>query len=325
MLQAGARVADGQLPYRDFYANYGPGQYYLLGALDWMLGPSLLAWRVVRVLLDAAIAVLAYATRPPRRARAAGAGGLAGGGRRDGVPEPSAPQSLRSGARLRGAAARAPRRRPRRGRWRAWPSSSASTSGSRRRRGSRWPPPGAVAAPRRVPSARPRLVAGRASPALRRCGPGGVLGPDLRLRPRPAVAPAPAAAGRLRGRVRAQQAAAALFRLSAAGRRRRFGWRSRCSGGPPCGCGRRRRWPRAGVAYLLARADVFHLVPLAAVLPVLLATTAEHERRAGRTAWALPLVLVLALIALHGPRPQANRAARPTAVWQRSTSTWPTG
>jgi hypothetical protein len=56
----------------------------------------------------------------------------------------------------------------------------------------------------------------------------------------------------------------------------------------------------AGVAYLLARADVFHLVPLAAVLPVLLATTAEHERRAGHTAWALPLVLVLALIALHG-------------------------
>ena len=34
MLQAAERVADGQLPYRDFYANYGPGQYYLVGGLD---------------------------------------------------------------------------------------------------------------------------------------------------------------------------------------------------------------------------------------------------------------------------------------------------
>ena len=36
----------------------------------------------------------------------------------------------------------------------------------------------------------------------------------------------------------------------------------------------------AGLAYLLARADEFHLVPLAAALPVLLAATAPHARRA---------------------------------------------
>ena len=56
----------------------------------------------------------------------------------------------------------------------------------------------------------------------------------------------------------------------------------------------------AGVNYLLARADVFHLVPLAAVLPVLLATLAARETAAGRAAWALALLAVLGLIALHG-------------------------
>jgi hypothetical protein len=61
VLQAAARVADGELPYRDFYANYGPGQYYLVGALDAIFGSSLLAWRIVRVTLDALVAVLAYA------------------------------------------------------------------------------------------------------------------------------------------------------------------------------------------------------------------------------------------------------------------------
>ena len=61
VLQAAARVAGGELPYRDFYANYGPGQYYTGGALDLVFGPSLLTWRIVRVALDALVAVLAYA------------------------------------------------------------------------------------------------------------------------------------------------------------------------------------------------------------------------------------------------------------------------
>jgi hypothetical protein len=56
----------------------------------------------------------------------------------------------------------------------------------------------------------------------------------------------------------------------------------------------------AGVVYLLARADVFHLVPLAAVLPVLLATAAASERRAGRTVLAVALVVALGVIAVHG-------------------------
>ena len=55
----------------------------------------------------------------------------------------------------------------------------------------------------------------------------------------------------------------------------------------------------AGVVYLLARADVFHLIPLAAVLPVLLATRRGASARAAAPATAA-LVVVLALIALQG-------------------------
>jgi hypothetical protein len=67
MLQAAHRIASGELPYRDFWWNYAPGQPLLLGAVDAALGgPSLLAWRILRVLLDATVALLAYrlAARP---------------------------------------------------------------------------------------------------------------------------------------------------------------------------------------------------------------------------------------------------------------------
>jgi len=60
MLQAAARIADGQVPFEDFWWYYPPGQPYLLGGLWEVFGPSLLAWRVVRVLVDATVAVLAY-------------------------------------------------------------------------------------------------------------------------------------------------------------------------------------------------------------------------------------------------------------------------
>ena len=61
MLQAAARIASGEWPYRDFWFNYGPGQPLLLGALWKAFGPSLLTWRIVRVALDATVSVLAYA------------------------------------------------------------------------------------------------------------------------------------------------------------------------------------------------------------------------------------------------------------------------
>src|SRR3954470_14744798 len=60
MLQAAARIAGGEWPYRDFWFNYGPGEPLVLAALWKACGPSLLAWRVVRVALDATVSVLAY-------------------------------------------------------------------------------------------------------------------------------------------------------------------------------------------------------------------------------------------------------------------------
>ena len=61
MLQAAARIADGQVPYRDFWWFYPPGQPYVLAFLWKLFGPSLLTWRILRVLCDAAVATLAWA------------------------------------------------------------------------------------------------------------------------------------------------------------------------------------------------------------------------------------------------------------------------
>lgn len=60
MLQAASRIAHGAVPYRDFWWYYPPGQPYLLAGLWKLLGPSLVTWRVVRVLADATVALLAY-------------------------------------------------------------------------------------------------------------------------------------------------------------------------------------------------------------------------------------------------------------------------
>lgn len=59
MLAAGERIAGGQWPYRDFWTNYLPGQALVLALLSKVFGPSLLAWRVLRVLVAAVGALLA--------------------------------------------------------------------------------------------------------------------------------------------------------------------------------------------------------------------------------------------------------------------------
>jgi hypothetical protein len=56
MLQWGRRIAGGEWPYRDFWCNYLPGQP-LLQAL---IGDTLWGWRVVRTLTAGIAAVLAY-------------------------------------------------------------------------------------------------------------------------------------------------------------------------------------------------------------------------------------------------------------------------
>jgi hypothetical protein len=69
MLQAAGRIADGQWPYRDFWSNYLPGQALVLAGLVKVLGPSLLAWRILRVAVAAVTALLV-----PRLVRRSGAG-----------------------------------------------------------------------------------------------------------------------------------------------------------------------------------------------------------------------------------------------------------
>ncbi len=59
-LQAARRVASGRVPYRDFLWAYGPAQVYLLGGLFKLFGTSLLQWRILRALVDGAIALTAF-------------------------------------------------------------------------------------------------------------------------------------------------------------------------------------------------------------------------------------------------------------------------
>ena len=60
MLQAAARISHGEVPYRDFWWFYPPGQPYLL-ALVWKLhGPSLVDWRIIRALSNATVGLLVW-------------------------------------------------------------------------------------------------------------------------------------------------------------------------------------------------------------------------------------------------------------------------
>ncbi|MEA2364152.1 MAG: hypothetical protein QOD71_3297 [Thermoleophilaceae bacterium] len=299
MLQAGERIADGQLPYRDFYANYGPGQYFLIGALDWLFGPSLIAWRIVRVALDAGVAVLAYALV-----------------RRD------APEPLALGAWLAVAAAMSFPSIPHPN-----PTALALAFGGLLLAQRRPAAAGALAGVAAV--FRFDLGAGAlAGVALLAATAGGrraaaraaltglavalvLLAPVVIAAPRDfwdqtigfaldeqglQRLPLPGAwEGGFEPNKILQHffpyvllGGTVLWLLVALVRRlpARL-W----APAPLAG---------AGVVYLLARADEFHLVPLAPVLAVLLATAAAHERRAGRTASAVVLVVVLGLIAIQG-------------------------
>src|SRR3954471_406054 len=59
-LSAARRVSEGQTPYADFTWAYGPASPYLLGGLFKLFGVSLLQWRILRVIADAAVALVVY-------------------------------------------------------------------------------------------------------------------------------------------------------------------------------------------------------------------------------------------------------------------------
>ncbi len=53
-------MADGQLPYHDFTWAYGPGQPYLLAGAERAVRAIAARWRIVRVLVNGAVSVVAY-------------------------------------------------------------------------------------------------------------------------------------------------------------------------------------------------------------------------------------------------------------------------
>src|SRR3954467_10141498 len=62
LILAGAmRVANGEIPHRDFYANYGPAQFYVVALLFKLFGPSAMAERLWDFAIKAAIATLGFA------------------------------------------------------------------------------------------------------------------------------------------------------------------------------------------------------------------------------------------------------------------------
>ena len=75
ILTGAMRVAAGAVPHRDFYANYGPGQFYVLAGLFDLFGQTVLVERLYDLVVKAGIVcfvyVLAsYLMRPPYSALA---------------------------------------------------------------------------------------------------------------------------------------------------------------------------------------------------------------------------------------------------------------
>ena len=60
ILTGAMRVAAGDVPHRDFYANYGPAQFYLLAALFKLFGQYVVVERALEVLVRALIVTVCY-------------------------------------------------------------------------------------------------------------------------------------------------------------------------------------------------------------------------------------------------------------------------
>jgi hypothetical protein len=60
-LTGAMQVLAGQLPHRDFYSLYGPGEFYMLAGLFKIFGPSMLVARLFDLLIKAILALFVYA------------------------------------------------------------------------------------------------------------------------------------------------------------------------------------------------------------------------------------------------------------------------
>lgn len=303
MLQAAARLARGQQPYREFRLNYPPGQPLVLSSLHRVAGPSLMGWRVVRVGVDACISVVAY--RFARRAsgeRLALAAWLGTAGAMafptGAGPNPPA-QALSLGAVMLA---------------RSRPLAAGALAGGasvfRLEMGAAATAGVVIAAP---PGQRARAAGAAAVLASAGLAPFAVAAPRemledtigfFRIQPMQRL-PLPL---RFRGPWRPSKLIEFYMPVIL------FGglgsWllatatsRSRDSETIALG-------PLAfvGAGYLRARTDEFHLVPLAATLPTMLARAAAVERRPG---WRIALLAPLALIVIHGLARKAGQALHP--------------
>jgi hypothetical protein len=302
MLAWARRIADGQWPYRDFWANYAPGQPVLLAALVKLFGPSLLWWRIVRVAVDATVSVLAFAY-VRRRAGTGWALGawvaVAGAMAWPSGPGPNAPAlALALGALL--AAHRAPLGagalaglaiafRPEIG-----VAAAVGAALEARRAGAARVGLAAVAVT--VVALAPFAIVAGGDMADQVLGFASVQ--DLQRLPFPLdydggvdpnkllefYLPAILVAG------------SALWAAWALARRDGFALAALIA---------------VGLAYLLARTDEFHLVPLSVVLAIALAWAAGREPQAPLRA---ALATVLALVAIHGLERRAGQALHPPAL-----------
>jgi hypothetical protein len=312
MLQAAARIADGQLPWRDFWWNYGPGQPLALAGLQEVLGQSLLTWRVLRVLLCGVVSVLAYllARRDASEPLALAAWlATAGAMAFPALPSPTpavlaltlggvllAPRSPLAGGALAGAAAF----------FRIELGLAAIVCA-------------AIAAGPAVASGSPLR------PALRAAGTG-LATAALLLAPFVAAAPSDAWDDTIGFALGPQS----LQRLPLPGAppadlNRAFEhlFPYVLLGGvavwvvfaflrrPPLSSAALAPMALAGTLYLLGRVDEFHLIPLAVALTVMLAGTAQRELDVGSKPAAVVPLAVVGLIALHGIERKAVQLANP--------------
>ena len=327
MLQAGARIASGEWPYRDFWSNYPPGQPLVLAALQEIFGASLLAWRVVAVATDAAVALLAYrlAQRRAPEVYALGAWlAVAGVMAFPMLPGPNPPALL-----LAFAALMAARRRPGlagvlaglavlfRVELGVAAIAGVLLSAPRGRRARALGPAVAAAVISLVPFlvVAPRamwhdLVGFYGIQHLQRLPfPIGFDGPWRPSKLIEFYIPLILIAGLVLSCVQ-----------MAVGRERRpvnarASMHGGIAAGPPALGPDPEAWSLApmavvGLAYLLGRTDVYHLIPLAAVLPVMLTWAAA----VARVAWLrVALLVALALIAVYGVERRAGQALHPPA------------
>jgi hypothetical protein len=327
MLQAGARIASGEWPYRDFWTNYPPGQPLVLAVLQEIFGASLLAWRVVAVAVDAGVALLAYrlAQRRAPEIYALGAWlAVASVMAFPMLPGPNPPALLLSFAALLAA-----RRRP-------GPAGALAGLAClfRFELGIAAIAGVLLAAPR---GQHARALGTAAGVAVVSLGPFLVIAPHamwhdtigfyaiqgLQRLPFPLAFHGPWRPSKLIEFYIPLILVAALalwcLQMAVGRERRRVNARASMHGGiaagPPSPGPDPEAWSLAplalvGLGYLIGRTDVYHLVPLAAVLPVMLTWTAAVSR----IPWLrVALLAGLALIAIYGVERRAGQLLHPPA------------